>query len=362
MTGSLEMTSGYVIGWNSDVGFSRGSAGNLYLGNGTAGDYTGALTASYYSAVVAGGGGVSLGAGDSSHSGYLSIQDTTNTQAAYIGYDTTPFNHLGVRFAGSGGRLIAHGDFQATGAIYDSTGAAGTSGQVLTSTVTGTMWAAGGGGGGIDLQTNGVDNGSQVKLNLIAGTNVTITDGGTGGVTIAASGGGGGGGLTQIAQQVVSGPSTTTITFSAIPGTYSSLILTGWGQTNHAAANDIINCTFNGDSGTNYNWSNIQGGSTVGPSQGGANNGVTAAFFGNLNGSSSGAIPGQFEAHISGYASTAFDKSYTSKNVLTITGGPYVQLTGGNWLSTAPITSITCVSATGAAFVAGTTFTLYGLQ
>ena len=44
-----------------------------------------------------------------------------------------------------------------------------------------------------DLQTNGSNNGSQVKLNLISGSNITITDGGTGGVTIAASSGGGGG-------------------------------------------------------------------------------------------------------------------------------------------------------------------------
>lgn len=50
--------------------------------------------------------------------------------------------------------------------------------------------AVSGGGSGIDLQTNSVDNGSQTKLNLIAGTNVTITDGGTGGVTIDASGSG----------------------------------------------------------------------------------------------------------------------------------------------------------------------------
>ena len=54
-----------------------------------------------------------------------------------------------------------------------------------------TAAANGSGGSGIDLQTNGVDNGSQSKLNLIAGTNISITDGGTGGVTIAASGGGG---------------------------------------------------------------------------------------------------------------------------------------------------------------------------
>ena len=48
------------------------------------------------------------------------------------------------------------------------------------------------------LQTNSVNNGSQSKLNLIPGSNVTIVDGGSGNVTIAATSGGGSGGLTSL--------------------------------------------------------------------------------------------------------------------------------------------------------------------
>lgn len=48
----------------------------------------------------------------------------------------------------------------------------------------------GGEGGGIELKTNGVANGSQSLLNLMAGTNVTLTDDGVGSVTINANGGG----------------------------------------------------------------------------------------------------------------------------------------------------------------------------
>jgi hypothetical protein len=46
-----------------------------------------------------------------------------------------------------------------------------------------------GGGTTLLLQTNSVDNPSQTLLNLIQGSGITITDNGSGGVTIAATGG-----------------------------------------------------------------------------------------------------------------------------------------------------------------------------
>lgn len=44
-------------------------------------------------------------------------------------------------------------------------------------------------GSGIDLEVNGTPNGDQTLLNLVQGTGITITDNGTGSVTIAATGG-----------------------------------------------------------------------------------------------------------------------------------------------------------------------------
>ena len=40
---------------------------------------------------------------------------------------------------------------------------------------------------GIDLETNGVNNGSQAKLNLVAGSNITLVDDGAGNVTLTAT-------------------------------------------------------------------------------------------------------------------------------------------------------------------------------
>lgn len=48
---------------------------------------------------------------------------------------------------------------------------------------------------GITFQTNGTNNGSQTLLNLVAGTNMTITDNGSGSIIFDASGGGGGTGI-----------------------------------------------------------------------------------------------------------------------------------------------------------------------
>lgn len=76
---------------------------------------------------------------------------------------------------------------------WPSTQAAG-SGYVLSNNGSGVLsWAAvGGGGGSITLQTDGVANGSQALLNLVGGSNVSLTDNGSGTVTIDASGGGSG--------------------------------------------------------------------------------------------------------------------------------------------------------------------------
>lgn len=57
-----------------------------------------------------------------------------------------------------------------------------------------TVNVPGGGGSGPTLETNGVSNGSQSLLNLVSGSNTTITDDGFGNITFASSGGGSGGG------------------------------------------------------------------------------------------------------------------------------------------------------------------------
>lgn len=112
----------------------------------------------------------------------------TPTTAALFGYDST------------NNRLVLGNGTNTSFLPWFTT--APTSGQFLQ--FSGTLGlVVGASASGPTLQTNGAPNGSQSLLNLVAGSNVTLTDNGSGSITIAASGGGGGP-VTSVAQTVPS--------------------------------------------------------------------------------------------------------------------------------------------------------------
>ena len=86
--------------------------------------------------------------------------------------------------------------------------------------------------GGIFLENNGVPNGSQIVLDLLAGAGISITDNGVGGITISATGGGSGTvTLVSTGTGLTGGPITTSGTVSlantaVTPGSYTNTNLT----------------------------------------------------------------------------------------------------------------------------------------
>jgi hypothetical protein len=187
------------------------------------------------------------------------------------------------------------------------------------------------------------------------GTTITISAG-----VISAAGGGG---LTLISQQVLAAPAAT-IAFNAIPGTFSGLYMTFSAGSSAAVGGQAVFMQVNGDTGAHYAYTALTsnpGGTSSSGSEATAN-----AVIGVVDGASIvGGSVGTCEATIPGYAGTTFDKGATSSGVSNQgSGSLLISLVDIAWMwqSNAAITSI-LLSLNGAGnFVAGSVFTLYGLQ
>jgi phosphate-selective porin len=140
------------------------------------------------------------------------------------------------------------------------------------------------------------------------------------------------------------------IIFNSIPNTYRHLVVIT--NTDNTAQADYY-IRFNGDTGNNYNRVTAQAtGSVV------SYNSSTNAAFMRLNGNGDLATDFSHNAIIE-----IFDYAVTDKQKIVIsrTNSTFgVDMTGGRWASTNPITSITIYPSTGS-FEIGSTFALYGI-
>ncbi len=152
-----------------------------------------------------------------------------------------------------------------------------------------------------------------------------------------------------IATQTVSGTSTSTVTFTSIPQSYTDLVLVSV-VTQSADVSSFLR--FNSDAGTNYSRTRVLGtGTTTSSARSSGDTGVLFSF-GTLTNLTN------VITQISNYTNTTTYKTTITRNNNT---GDWLGAHVGLWRSTAAITTASVTVASGY-IVAGSTFTLYGIK
>lgn len=158
--------------------------------------------------------------------------------------------------------------------------------------------------------------------------------------------------MTPIATNTLTS-ATATVTFSNIPQNYTDLVLVT--NTYLSTSSQSGNITYNGDTGTNYSVTFLGGN---GSSASSSRSSTRANLPLDLGYGYSSSNFGVYNVHIQNYANTTTYKTMISRGG---EAGIGTNATVGLWRSTSAITSITC-GTSGGNYVAGSTFTLYGIK
>lgn len=153
----------------------------------------------------------------------------------------------------------------------------------------------------------------------------------------------------------VSGTSTTSVTLSSIPATYTDLVLV-INAKNDTTTNTEIR--FNGDTGNNYSNTILSGNGTSATSARESNN--NAISIDNVAYMTTGDFAYSNIIQIMNYANTTTYKTLLTRANSAANG---VDAIVGLWRNTAAITSLTILTTTGTrVFAAGSTFSLYAIK
>jgi len=151
------------------------------------------------------------------------------------------------------------------------------------------------------------------------------------------------------------------VTFSAIPSTYTDLVLRISAKTDRANANDGIKLLVNGSSASVYGERNVNGNGATATSNGNANlaygalrSGATGASTANVFSSTEVYLPNYNDATIHPFGSIQVqeDNSTTAR----------IFATASTFNTSGSITSLTLNPETGPNFVSGSSFYLYGIK
>jgi hypothetical protein len=145
-----------------------------------------------------------------------------------------------------------------------------------------------------------------------------------------------------------------TVTFTSISGAYTDLVLV-MNPISNTLSGSYPYLRFNGDSGSNYSRSMIQGTGAAAQSDRSINSSEGYFIYGNqvtTNGSFNAVV------NIMNYSNTTTRKTFLSR---TNVASDRVEALVGLWRSTSAITSITIYCGSNS-FVSGSTFSLYGIK
>jgi len=152
--------------------------------------------------------------------------------------------------------------------------------------------------------------------------------------------------------------STSTISFSSIPATYTDLVLVVYGRTTAAVTTQNCTIRFNGDYSTSYSWTQLNGNGSSATSNRASS---TQSVIGDINGSSTtSGIFCAININIFNYANTTTYKSYLSRSATDLNGSGTTIETVGLWRNTGAITLIELFPSSGN-WVSGSMATLYGI-
>jgi hypothetical protein len=155
----------------------------------------------------------------------------------------------------------------------------------------------------------------------------------------------------KIAAQTL-GSNAASVTFSSIPATYTDLVLIVVGTRNNASS-DLLRYRLNGDTGTNYSRTYLLGdGSSA--SSGRSTNQSAGAYAGDMN----NAVISNHIIHFMNYSNTTTFKTMLSRGNKS---DAYTESEVNLWRNTSAINQIV-LSVGSSDFLAGCTFTLYGIK
>jgi hypothetical protein len=149
------------------------------------------------------------------------------------------------------------------------------------------------------------------------------------------------------------GSAAASYTFSSIPQTYTNLVIVYNGK--YASANGQMGVQINGDTGTNYSNTFLYGsGSAVSSGRDTGNTGMVLGFTASAN------VDNMVLLQFINYSNAKTFKTVLSRSNTATSGG--VSANVGLWRNTSAITSIKLYVYPSYNFVAGSTFTLYGIK